>query len=237
MIIAPWPLATSLNWGNDSKPTFDLHLGDQRYIVNENYGPLFRYIKVWVAHAPGMHERFPCLCGLAISTCTTARASRTWCMAGSLTSGFLWIQWRGKCSRYSRRMHNPQLHVSGKRPIALIIHLFPNTWRVVCTAIDCQITSEICWNTAFELQVATPVQLRIVVFFDRSGIDRAAYKSYWISAGGRLNPVPKEKGLNLGGMMVHLCLMGTVRPLSTALFWRFIKHASVCLILVSKRNI
>ena len=31
-----------------------------------------------------------------------------WCMSGSLTSGFLWRQWRGKCSRYSRRMRNPQ---------------------------------------------------------------------------------------------------------------------------------
>ena len=40
-----------------------------------------------------------------------------WCMTGSLTSGFLWRQWRGKRSRHSRRMRNPQVYVSGKRPI------------------------------------------------------------------------------------------------------------------------
>ena len=40
------------------------------------------------------------------------------CMLGSLTSGFLWSRWRGKRSRHSRRMRNPQFYVSGKRPIA-----------------------------------------------------------------------------------------------------------------------
>ena len=39
-----------------------------------------------------------------------------WCMSGSLTSGFLWSQWRGKRSRHSRRMRNLQFCVSGKRP-------------------------------------------------------------------------------------------------------------------------
>ena len=41
------------------------------------------------------------------------------CMPGSLTSGFLWNQWRGKRSRHSRRMRNPQFYVSGKRPMYL----------------------------------------------------------------------------------------------------------------------
>ena len=41
-----------------------------------------------------------------------------WCMPGSLTSGFLWSRWRGKRSRHSRRMRNPQFYVSGKRPMA-----------------------------------------------------------------------------------------------------------------------
>ena len=40
-----------------------------------------------------------------------------WCMSGSLTSGFLWSRWRGKRSRHSRRMRNPQFYVSGKRHI------------------------------------------------------------------------------------------------------------------------
>ena len=42
-----------------------------------------------------------------------------WCMAGSLTSGFLWSWWRGKLSRHSRRMRNPQFYVSGKRSITV----------------------------------------------------------------------------------------------------------------------
>ena len=41
-----------------------------------------------------------------------------WCMPGSLTSGFLWSQWREKRSQHSRRMRNPQFYVSGKRPMA-----------------------------------------------------------------------------------------------------------------------
>ena len=46
-----------------------------------------------------------------------------WCMLGSQTSGFLWNQWRGKCSRHSRHMRNPQFYVSGKRSIvSMLIH-------------------------------------------------------------------------------------------------------------------
>ena len=44
-----------------------------------------------------------------------------WCMSGSLTSGFLWSQWRGKRSQHSRRMRNRQFYVSGKRPIVCLI--------------------------------------------------------------------------------------------------------------------
>ena len=40
-----------------------------------------------------------------------------WCMPGSLTSSFIWSRWRGKRSRHSRRMRNPQFYVSGKRPM------------------------------------------------------------------------------------------------------------------------
>ena len=43
-----------------------------------------------------------------------------WCMMGSLPSGFLWSRWRGKRSRHSQRMRNPQFYVSGKTPIAWI---------------------------------------------------------------------------------------------------------------------
>ena len=83
------------------------------------HGPLSRYAKLLVAHAPGMAETFfprsrvsdldmhhgPCVTHVP------------WCMAGSLTSGFLRSQWWGKRSRHSRRMRNPQFCVSGKRSI------------------------------------------------------------------------------------------------------------------------
>ena len=51
---------------------------------------------------PGMHH----------GTCVT---HVPWCMSGSLTCGG-----RGKRSRHSRRMRNPQFYVSGKRPIKTI---------------------------------------------------------------------------------------------------------------------
>ena len=39
----------------------------------------------------------------------------SWCVPGSLTSRFLWSRWRGKLSRHSRCMCNPQFYVSVKR--------------------------------------------------------------------------------------------------------------------------
>ena len=82
-------------------------------------GPLTRYAKVQVAHAPGMPGTFsppPRVSdpGMHHGTCVT---HVPWCMPGSLTSGFLGGRWRGKRSRHSRRMRNPQFYVSGKRPM------------------------------------------------------------------------------------------------------------------------
>ena len=55
-----------------------------------------------------MHwERFPRHRRTAIPTC----------VPGSLSNGFLWSRWRGKRSRHSQRMQNPQFYASGKRPI------------------------------------------------------------------------------------------------------------------------
>ena len=80
-------------------------------------GPLTRYTKLRVAHAPEMPETFfppprvrhP---DMHQGTCVTHVPC---CMPRSPTSGFVWSWWRGKRSRYSRRMHNPQLCVSAKR--------------------------------------------------------------------------------------------------------------------------
>ena len=49
-----------------------LHYGLQNISY---HGPLARYVKLWVAHAPG--TLFPHYRGLAIQTCITARAWRT----------------------------------------------------------------------------------------------------------------------------------------------------------------
>ena len=76
--------------------------------------PLTWYIKLRVAHAPGIPGTFsppPRISDphMHHGTCVT---HVPWCMPGSLTSGFLWSRWR-----HSRRMHNSQFYVSGKRPM------------------------------------------------------------------------------------------------------------------------
>ena len=83
-------------------------------------GPLARYAKLRIAHAPGMPGTFSQPSPISDPdmhhrTCVT---HVPWCMAGLLTCGFLWTWWREKRSRHSRRMRIPQLYVSGKRPIA-----------------------------------------------------------------------------------------------------------------------
>ena len=85
--------------------------------------PLARYVKLWVAHTPGMPGTFsppPRFSDpdMPHGTCVT---HVPWCMPGSLTSGFLWSRWRGKRSRYSWRMRNPQFCLSGKRPIVSLM--------------------------------------------------------------------------------------------------------------------
>ena len=96
--------------------------------VPYNHGPLTSSERLWVANAPGRRERF--LRHRVVSdsdmhhgTCVTRVP---WCMPGSLTSGFLWIRWRGKRSRHSRRRSNLQFYVSGKRPMPLKY----NTWTL-----------------------------------------------------------------------------------------------------------
>ena len=86
---------------------------------NGPHGPLTRFVQLRVAHAPGMPGTFspspwvsdPDMHHGAYMTHVP------WCMPGSLTSGFLWNRWQGKRSRHSRRMHNTQFYVSGKRSI------------------------------------------------------------------------------------------------------------------------
>ena len=114
---------------------WDLWLGplDSAVLLYRNYviqccyhGPLTRYVKLRVAHVPGMPETFsppPRVSDpdMYHGTCVT---HVPWCMPGSLISGFLWSRCRWKRSRHSLRMRNPQFYVSGKRPIPYILDIF-----------------------------------------------------------------------------------------------------------------
>ena len=98
------------------------------------HGPLARYGKLRVAHAPGMPGTFsppPRFSDpdMHLGTCMTHVA---WCMPGSLTSGFLWSWWRGK---RSRRKRNPQFCVSGKRPMLHRFCGYIHIWHSYFVAI------------------------------------------------------------------------------------------------------
>ena len=97
---------------------------------------LTRYVNYGLRMRRQCRERFPRQRGLAIPT----RFNVThvpWCMSRSLTSGFLWSRWRGKRSRPSRRMRNPQLYVSGKRPmLGSHGHTFFNHSAIMATRSD-----------------------------------------------------------------------------------------------------
>ena len=87
------------------------------------HGPLARYVRSRVAHAPGIAGNvFLRQCRLAIPTCITARESRTCrdeCRDRQLAVSFEVGWWRGKRFRYSRRIRNPLFYVSGNRPLFL----------------------------------------------------------------------------------------------------------------------
>ena len=77
------------------------------------HGPLARYVKLRVAHAPGMPGTFLHHPDMHHGTCVK---QLPWCMLGSLTSGFLWSWWREKLSQHSRRMRNPQFKYQVRGP-------------------------------------------------------------------------------------------------------------------------
>ena len=82
------------------------------------HGPLTRYVKLWVAHAPGMPGTFsppP----TSKETASSRHASRNVRHARAVMHiRIVNPRCRGKHSRHSRHMRNPQFCVSGKRSIA-----------------------------------------------------------------------------------------------------------------------
>ena len=88
-------------------------------------GSLARYVISRVAHAPrmpGMLSPPPRVSDSDMHHGTYV-THVSWCIPGSLTSGFLWSRWRVKRSRHSRRMRNPQFYVYSKRPMQPKYHL------------------------------------------------------------------------------------------------------------------
>ena len=81
--------------------------------------PLAKYVRLRAAHASGKPGTFSLPPRVSdpdmhYGTCVT---HVPWCLSVSLTSYFLWSPGRGKRSRHSWRMRNPQFYVSGNRPI------------------------------------------------------------------------------------------------------------------------
>ena len=91
------------------------------YFLRQEHGPLPRYVKLRVAHAPGMPVTFslpPWVSDpdMHHGTCVT---HVPWCIPGSLTSGFFLRRWQGKRSRHSRHMRNPQITYLVRGPLCV----------------------------------------------------------------------------------------------------------------------
>ena len=103
-------------------------LSDKTPYRKQIHGPLTKYVKLRVVHAPGMLETFfPPYSDPSMHHCTCVTHVPS-CMQGSLTSGFLWSRMREKRTRHSRRMHNMHLCVSGKRPVANMVKMAFSRW-------------------------------------------------------------------------------------------------------------
>ena len=90
-----------------------------RMVMRWCYGPLARYAKLRVAHAPGSPGTFSLPPTLKETASLQSRhASRHVRHARAVMHvGIAKPRWRGKRSRQFRRMLNPQFYVSGKRSI------------------------------------------------------------------------------------------------------------------------
>ena len=105
-------------------------------------GLLARYVKFPVAHAPGMPRTLS-------PPPRVSNPDVPWCMPGFLISSCLWSRWRGKRSRHSWCMRNPQFYISGKRPMwpskSPDINTIENVWSVTLRRINGM--GPLLWNT------------------------------------------------------------------------------------------
>ena len=112
-----------------TKPA-DINTTKQNKNVCIFYGPLPRYGKLRVAHAPGMPGTFSPPLRFSVTHVP-------WCMPGSLTRGILWSPWRGKRSRHSLCMRDPQFQIFGKRPITYTVNA-PHHFCLISACISLQ---------------------------------------------------------------------------------------------------
>ena len=90
------------------------------YARSQFHGPLTRYAKLRVAHAPGMPRTFsPPPTSKETASERSRHASRHVRHARAVMPvGIANPRWQGKPSRHSRRMSNPPFYVSDKRSMA-----------------------------------------------------------------------------------------------------------------------
>ena len=91
------------------------------------YGPLATYVNLRITHALGMPGTFSTPPWVGDPDMHQGKPS---CMAGSLTSSFLWSPWLGKHSRHSPAHTQPAIYVFGNRPIYLILELMYPIHRI-----------------------------------------------------------------------------------------------------------
>ena len=103
----------------DRIENWDLHLHCTCRITPPFHGPLTRYVKLRVAHAPGMPGTFSLSPGSKETASSQSRhAPRHVRHALAVMHvGIANPRWRGKHFRHSRRRCNGQFYVSGKRPM------------------------------------------------------------------------------------------------------------------------
>ena len=85
-------------------------------------GPLARYVKLQVSHAPGMSGTIspPPRVSVPDVYHDTCVAHVLWSMPVIAIAVSFEVYGEGKVSRHSRCMHNPQFYVSVKRPMAFV---------------------------------------------------------------------------------------------------------------------
>ena len=91
-----------------------------------------------------------------------------WCMSGSLTSSFLWNRWRGKRSRHSRRMRNPQLCVFGRRPMRTKIAT--PKWLYLTPTVSQPSERQAGWDSVGAGLSIIQISITYIIYFRAAGI-------------------------------------------------------------------